>query len=246
MKIAIVSSTGSVGKTTLAVNLFAPRMPGAAILSVESINESAAELGAEAEKVRGNEMMAIMERVMSSPSVIVDVGASNIEAFLVQLGRFKAAHAEFDYFIIPVVGRAKEQQEALNLVRTLAAMKIPRRKIKALFNYVERDVEDEFETFIGARPACDINLNAVVESNEVFNLLGQYRTSIAAVLADKTDWKALIKSVDRHKEPEKLHEYVEMWSMRQLADSAKDQFDLVWNALFDAPKSSGATAEATA
>ena len=46
MKIAVVNYTGTVGKTTVATHLLAPRMGNALVIAVESINETAAGLGA--------------------------------------------------------------------------------------------------------------------------------------------------------------------------------------------------------
>ena len=39
MKIAVLNYTGTVGKTTVAAHLLAPRMNGAPIIAVESVNE---------------------------------------------------------------------------------------------------------------------------------------------------------------------------------------------------------------
>lgn len=50
MRIAIVNLGGNQGKTTLAVNLFSPRMPEAKILAVETINAAGNDLGVDVEK----------------------------------------------------------------------------------------------------------------------------------------------------------------------------------------------------
>ncbi|MCA4079445.1 StdB protein, partial [Pseudomonas kurunegalensis] len=45
MKRAILNYSGSIGKTTIAAHLLYPRMPGAAFFAIESINQSALDLG---------------------------------------------------------------------------------------------------------------------------------------------------------------------------------------------------------
>ena len=47
MKVAVINYCGTVGKTTIAAHLLAPRMEQARIYAVETINESAGDLGLE-------------------------------------------------------------------------------------------------------------------------------------------------------------------------------------------------------
>ncbi|MBZ8143267.1 StbB, partial [Rubrivivax gelatinosus] len=49
MKVAVISFSGNVGKTTIARHLLAPRIPGAQLIAVESIN---AEDGEAADALR--------------------------------------------------------------------------------------------------------------------------------------------------------------------------------------------------
>ena len=50
MKVVVLNYTGTVGKTTIAVQLLSPRMNNAQIIAVKTINETAAGLGMEVEQ----------------------------------------------------------------------------------------------------------------------------------------------------------------------------------------------------
>ncbi|WP_222704087.1 plasmid stabilization protein [Candidatus Erwinia dacicola] len=54
MKVATLNYTGTVGKTTISSHLLSPRMGNAQEFAVESINETAAGLGMDTEKLNGN------------------------------------------------------------------------------------------------------------------------------------------------------------------------------------------------
>jgi len=88
MRVALVNLGGNQGKTTLAVNLFAPRMPEAKILAVETINAAGGDLGAAVEQLKGEQFARIYAELAAADDLILDVGASNIEDFLVGLSRF--------------------------------------------------------------------------------------------------------------------------------------------------------------
>lgn len=229
MKIALISTTGSVGKTTLAVNLFAPRMPVAEIISVESLNETAGALGVESETLRADQFQDLIEALMVTDNAIVDIGASNVETFLTRLIRFKSAHAEIDYFVIPVIGRVKEQQEALNLVSSLAGMKVPAQKIRIVFNQVIHDPEEECEFFLDRARNCVANPACYVEHSDLFEMLGAAKTSIPAVLADKTDYKAAARAAKDKAEARRL---ARKRAVQMQAEAMKERLDVVFKALF--------------
>lgn len=107
MRIAIVNLGGNQGKTTLAVNLFSPRMPEAKILAVETINAAGNDLGVDVEKMRGDQFSRIYAELAATDDLILDVGASNIEDFLLGLETFEDGHDEVDLFVIPATPAKK-------------------------------------------------------------------------------------------------------------------------------------------
>lgn len=109
MKVAVLNYTGTVGKTTVAAHLLSPRMNGAPIYAIESINETAEGIGLDVEKLRGDMFRELLQKVMLADSAIIDVGASNVEDFMVNLEGFEEAHEDIDYYIIPVTSGTKNR-----------------------------------------------------------------------------------------------------------------------------------------
>ena len=81
-RIAVLNFSGNVGKTVVASHLLKPRMPGAKVFSIESINTGADTDGIEVEKMRGKAFGALADELLLADSAIIDVGASNVEDFL--------------------------------------------------------------------------------------------------------------------------------------------------------------------
>ncbi|WP_223953287.1 StbB family protein, partial [Aeromonas caviae] len=144
MKVAVLNYTGTVGKTTIAAHLLSPRMGDAPIFAVETINETAAGLGVDVEQIRGQKFRELFTKLLKLDDAIIDVGASNVEAFLDGVVKMDGSHLEIDYFIVPVTPGTKEQKETISLVGTLANMGIDAEKIRIVFNRVEGDVSEEF------------------------------------------------------------------------------------------------------
>lgn len=144
MIIAILNYTGTVGKTTLAAHLLAPRMNNAPVYAIESINETADSLGIDVEKMKGNKFRELFRKLMTSDDAIIDVGASNIEEFMNSMIKFDDSHEEIDYFIVPVTSGTKEQKESISMVDALSSIGIPANKIRVIFNRVHSDVSEEF------------------------------------------------------------------------------------------------------
>src|SRR5699024_11066618 len=109
MKVAVLNFSGNVGKTTVAGQLLKPRMKGASIFSIESINAGADASGLEVEKMKGKRFGDLVDQIMPMSAAIIDVGASNVEDFVKLMQQFHGSHEEFDYFIVPVVKERKAQ-----------------------------------------------------------------------------------------------------------------------------------------
>ena len=237
MRIAVVNDCGTVGKTTVASHLLAPRLKGAEIFAVETVNDTAADLGLEVEKLKGSKFGDLFKILLVRDSAIIDVGASNAEEFIGRMGRFDGSHLEIDYFVIPVTPGTKEQLETIKTIEALTMVGVAAERIRVLFNRVQDDVADEFTAIIGfakQTQSCVANPGAAIHENEVFNLLAGKRTTIAAVMEDETDYKALIRTLDREKDAEKVKHAADMHAIKSLARAVKRQLDTTFENLFKA------------
>lgn len=193
MKIAVLNYSGNVGKTTVARHLLLPRVLGAQLVSIESINADEAQ----GDAIKGKDFAQLQEFLLSTGSAVVDIGASNIEDLLALMKRYKGSHEDFDYFVIPCVPAKKQQADTVATLVGLSKMGVPHDKIRVVFNQVEDgdDVSQTFaavlqfakqEGFNGVRPNCTLG------SNEIFQRLRGTDNSIAELADDGTDYKALI------------------------------------------------------
>lgn len=234
MKIAVMNYTGTVGKTTIAAHLLAPRMNNAPIFAVETINETAEGLGIDVEKIKGERFKDLFKRLMVLDDAIVDVGASNVEAFLDGMVKFEDSQLEFDYFIIPVTSGSKEQKETISLINTLADIGIQPSRIKVVFNRVAADANEEFAAIINfskRQKTCQADPEAAIFENELFDMLAIKKITIQGALADQTDYKTKAREAKDADLKTKTH-YTDMHVIKSLAKSVNRNLDSVYGTLF--------------
>lgn len=233
MKIAVLNYTGSVGKTVIASHLLAPRLSNSQIFAIESTNETAGDLGLDIDQLRGEQFGQLFRELLILDNAIIDVGASNIEDFLDHMLKYEDSHAEIDLFVLPVVSTGKAQRETIKTVSALVGLGVEPKRIQVIFNRVEGDVEDNFSSILMyAQKSGEFIANPAVAifENEVFELLAEQRTTIADVLADKTDYRQKLREADRKNKP-LINKLTNMHSLQALAKPVNRQLDKVFIAL---------------
>lgn len=75
MKIAVINFSGNLGRTTIARHLLLPRIVGAELFSVESLNSADGECHA----MRGRQFGELQELLQTIDHAVVDIGACNVE-----------------------------------------------------------------------------------------------------------------------------------------------------------------------
>lgn len=235
MKVMVTNYCGNVGKTTVVAHLFAPRIPEAKVFSVETINETAADLGIETDKLKGGNFGALFKELIQVDNAIVDVGASNVEDMLGRMAAFSDSHEEIDYFIVPVTSGAKEQKETVKTMRALHGLGIDASRIRVLFNRVDTDPVEEFPAIFGYAAqtnACVANPQAAIYENEVFDMLSTKRTTIAAVLDDRTDYRQMLREKRGNASSYEISHWTDMHAIKSLAKGADRQLNAAFAALF--------------
>ncbi|WP_243787578.1 StbB family protein [Pseudomonas amygdali] len=233
-KVVVINYTGTVGKTTIAANLLWPRMGGAPLYAIESINETAENLGLDVEKLRGNAFRELFKRLMLEDQAIIDVGASNVEDFMANLEEFEEAHEEVDYFVVPVTSGTKEQKETVSMIGSLSSLGIPPEKILILFNRVKKDVKAEFPIIFAYHQRADaftLNSECAVFESELFDALSIHRISMQSVMDDDTDYKTLLKNKDAS--AQERDRWSDMYGLKLLCKGVNRKLDGVFAALFD-------------
>lgn len=236
MKVAIVNLSGNVGKTTLAAHLLAPRIKGK-IHAVETVNETATEMGLEVEKGRAEKFVRLFKELLASQEAIVDVGASSAEDFLAQMVKVEGSHEEFDFFVVPTIPSGKVMRDTVRTLQLLEEIGVPPERIRVIFNKVQTDdVKEEFAPIFGYARSKGIKVKpeAAIEENEVFDLLSAKKTSIHAVLQDQTDYRKQLKEMGPDADRKQTSHAIDMHALKALSRGVQRQFDRAYDALFAA------------
>ena len=193
MKLAVINFSGNVGKTTIARYLLAPRIEGAELIAIESINADEGQ----AHALKGKQFGELQEYLQTVDSVVVDIGASNVEDLLGLMARYRGSHEDFDYFVVPTVPTLKQQQDTIATLTQLSRLGIPGSKLKLVFNQVEDDVKvaEAFDTvlaFIEQNRIADVNPRCKLGTNEIYERVRGTGKDLTELAGDNTDYKALI------------------------------------------------------
>jgi hypothetical protein len=193
MKVAVISFSGNVGKTTIARHLLAPRLPGAKLVSIESINSGEAS----DHVIRGRQFAELQEYLQVMDDVVVDIGASNVEELLALMHRYRGSHEDFDYFVVPTVQANKQQRDTIATVVELSRLGIPAEKVRLLFNMVEDGTDitrvfDHILEFLRLSPFACVSLDCRLSSNEIYGRIEGSGADLLALATDPIDYKALI------------------------------------------------------
>ncbi|MGY4831827.1 StbB family protein (plasmid) [Sphaerotilaceae bacterium SBD11-9] len=234
MKVAVMNFSGNVGKTTVAANLLAPRLKSPAVFSVESINVDASADGVDVEKVRGKQFGDLQAQLLELDDAVVDIGASNVEDFLKLMQQYHGSHAEFDFFVVPVVKERKQQADTVNTIRALSKIGVSPSKIRVVFNKVDLDDDlgHEFAPIFGlaaTERSFTLNPAATIYSNEVFEQLKGVRRSLGDVATDSKDYRAELRGLTDEDERATC---IRMIGIKQLAATANKNLDDVFTQLF--------------
>ena len=239
MRVAVLTATGKAGKSTLANNLLVPRMPNAIYIQLETINLSGVNDATEALKLKGREIDKLQNRLVNCDSAVIDVGASNFESFMLGLTQQDGAHLDFDYFLVPIEANSSkllEIDEAIITINALSALGVEPERIKVVFNKLaaDSDVEEEAKkifNFHRKEKKFTLNRNATIHDTPAFKSLGEVKKTYGEMLADKNDYRAILKGIPIENSTERLA-IVKLMRAQGCVNTIRHEFDNVFLELF--------------
>jgi hypothetical protein len=193
VKVAVINFSGNVGKTTVARHLLAPRIPGAEVIAVESINAD----DGQSQALRGRQFGELQEYLQTVDNVVVDIGASNVEDLLALMRRYRGSQEDFDHFVVPTVPALKQQQDTIATLAELSRLGVSASRVRLVFNQVEDgiDVAQAFDAvlaFVAESGVAQVRPGCRLSANEVYERVKGLGKSLAELAADPTDYKTLI------------------------------------------------------
>jgi hypothetical protein len=225
MKIAVLSYSGNVGKSLLSQHLLRPRIADAKMFYIESINAGGGDT-----QVSGGDFSSVMREVNICDNAIVDIGSSNIEKVLARVQAMKGVLEDFDYFLIPVIAKSKQENDTVRLIAHLDELGVGPEKIKVVCNQVEPGVDASklFTTLSPLLKSLGINW-AQVHKSETYALLGS--STIRNSTAVGFDFKAAIQKTG---DPAAKRDLSSRQIIARLARGTDAELDGVFGRLFPA------------
>ena len=228
MKIFILNSSGNVGKSLLARELFYPRLKDAKLIEIETVNSDSSNFDSlNITKFKADDdFMEIYTEIITNENLILDVGASNLAAFWEETSKFAGINMLFDLFVIPTGVRGKLQEDTYKTIRFLRSEGIEDEKIKVIFNGVENSVESDFEMLLSVDFNFDTSL--YIRKNEsLFNDLGFLKKTIKDIYNPDID--CYKKHILEEKDPKEKLRLVKMDLSNRQAVNVKEQMDYVFS-----------------
>ncbi|NCT81664.1 MAG: hypothetical protein GXC94_00830 [Comamonadaceae bacterium] len=193
MKVAVINFSGNVGKSTICKHLLMPRMPGAELISIESMNAGEGRGPA----LRGRQFGELQAYLYTVTDAVVDIGASNVEDLLNLMQLYQGSQEDFDFYVVPTVPSLKQQQDTIATLIDLSQLGVPASRLKVVFNMVEMnaDIEQTFFltlAYLREQPIASADTACKLRMNEIYARLRQSSMDLSAWASDTTDYKTLI------------------------------------------------------
>ncbi|WFG00236.1 hypothetical protein [Aeromonas caviae] len=195
LKVAVVSKSGGIGKTTLSTHVLHAKMPRATFFSMEDINRGAESFGVDITKIDSDGFQKMLNNMFLEDACIIDVGASNIRYFLDGLKIYRGSCDEIDYFVVPLTSESRYQEEAIQTILALRSLGVPDSRIRPIFNMVKesRYDQDEFRLFLNflkSDTTITMHKDCVLFDNPGIETMSRKGLTITKVLEDPRDYKA--------------------------------------------------------
>lgn len=230
MKVVVINFSGNVGKTTISRHLLLPRLKCDRAIPVETVNQDENEEGS----IRGRQYSDILEAITLMDDVIIDVGSSNVEEFMIKMRQYRGSHEDFDFFLVPAVTQAKQLKDTIATIEALAEEGVPAKKIRTVFNFVKHDesLERAFDglyRYHAAEKKFTLVPGAVIHENDIYDKIKLSDRGISEILSDTTDLKEILKAAKSTEEKLAISHRI---SLKRLAAGVKEELDATFKVLF--------------
>ena len=198
-KIAVLNNSGNVGKSTICQTLLMPRIEGAELIRIETINnDDSGEAGFSAQ-----DMLEVLEQINITDKAVIDIGSSNIENFMDGIKLNTGSQFDIDFYIVPTTPQVKQQKDTLVTVNTLLDLGVEPENIFLILNKVDSKVSltRQFDVLLMGEVATNLNRNSItdfpiINDTEIFSLLEKIKKPYTEAVNDETDYKAAIRATD--------------------------------------------------
>lgn len=199
MRFFVLNSSGNVGKTTVTRELLYSFLDNPKIIEIETVNSSSEHFKSmNVEKIEDfTNFEEIYLKIIETDNLIVDIGASNLSAFMEKISEFAGVETLFDLFIIPTVAGDKVATDTARTILFLKELGIEDEKIKVIFNNA-LNIE-EFDILLKQEKRLDFKFDRdlFIPKSKLFMELGIIRKTINEIYnEDVNAYKELILNAE--------------------------------------------------
>jgi hypothetical protein len=185
--------------------------------------------------MRGRQFGELQDYLHTLDHAVVDIGASNVEELMNLMRLYRGSQADFDCFVVPTTPPVKQQQDTVATLVDLAHLGVSPARLKLVFNMAEfgTPIEETFYlvfSFLAQHRICTADPACCIGTNDIYGRMRQMDPvpTIAALLADTTDYKALIAEASSTEEKLNLGHKL---STLRLAQNVREELDACFAAL---------------
>ena len=232
MKIAVLNSSGNVGKSTITKELIYPRLANPLIVEIETVNASNINnTNLNIKNYNTNDDIEdLYFSIIETDNVVLDIGASNLSSFFEKVLDFEGFLEVFDYFVIPTVSTIKETEDTIKTIEFLKNIAVSQEKIKVIPNKVKKDVKSEF-AILFKNLSIPIDENVFIKDSKLFSNLALLKADIKSVYRSDLDYyKSEILQAETPQDKMRL---IKMDMSNRMAHTIIKNFDEMFEILFD-------------
>lgn len=228
MKIAVLSFSGNVGKSTIAAHLLKPRMTEAQLVAVEVANAQPSETAT----IDPGDFDTLMSTTLQYDNLVMDIGASSVGSFVKLMRKYAGSIEEFDLFLIPTTLGAKAIRDTLATVNALKDLNVPPDRVICVINRVNTD-EPNAQHFkaiqdLAATEKTFRVLDDVIHENEVFARAERAKRSIDEIAHDESDLRSAFKAATSDDERDEI---IDQIATKRLAVGVIAELDRVFKGI---------------
>lgn len=242
LRVLVASSSGGVGKSTIAESLLLPGLGCKCIYSVEAENGAGSKYAVPVKEFFASEVLDLWRDIGVDPdSVITDLGASDFSNFVGELHEANLL-ANFDYCVLVANANERAELSAVSTFETFRNFGFAPEKFRLVLNRVtmpgrirEAAVVAQFPHLTQYSelhpefcfdPAC-----FVPEMEKAFAALREENLSLREAIADETDYVSLNSKCLDNNDAEGAERAIRLAIVTQLARNAQSHFDRAFKAL---------------
>lgn len=243
----VINKCGSVGKSAVSAVFLMPRL-GGHLFSVETSNEDASIYGAKVRRYDPRHFQEYLDDLVRAPgNTVTDVGGTNFLTFVNELYQTGAV-ALFDYVIVVVDRSQKGQTEGIVTIKTLLDAGLDRSRLRVLLNKAEQPnkvntiaMQYKYLLPLAEMEGIKVDLNLYLPERRLFPAMVDAGKSWADLMADTTDYNAMLAASASTDKAEERIEIVNKMTLQNMARQVAVEHDKLFAALRIGPAQSHGT-----